>query len=218
VWNGIRGIITGAVNAVVSVIRGINRVVGIVGGAFNQARNAVSGAISGVVSFVRGLPGRVIAALGNIGRTLYEKGRDLIQGFINGIRAMAGNIVSTIKNFIIDKIPGPIKSALGIGSPSRVMAEFGRNIGEGLVVGIEAGGDKVADAMSKLVPVPKAATVRPAFAAVAAKVGESAVVQAATRAAAVAPVTVNVHPREGQSEYEIGRIAAREVAWAAKTS
>ena len=39
------------------------------------------------------------------------------------------------------------------------------------------------------------------------------------RAAAVAaasPVTVNVHPRAGQSEYEIGRVAAREVAWAAK--
>ncbi|HEX6468496.1 MAG TPA: hypothetical protein VF069_05320 [Streptosporangiaceae bacterium] len=30
------------------------------------------------------------------------------------------------------------------------------------------------------------------------------------------PVTVNVHPRPGQSEYEIGRIAAREIAWAAK--
>jgi hypothetical protein len=34
--------------------------------------------------------------------------------------------------------------------------------------------------------------------------------------AAAAPVTVNVHPRAGQSEYEIGRVAAREVAWAAK--
>jgi phage-related protein len=205
------------VNTVVSVIRGVNRIVGIVSGAFNQARNAVSNAISGMVDFVRGLPGKVVGALGNIGRTLYDKGRDLIQGFINGIRDMAGNIVSTIKNFVIDKIPGPIKSALGIGSPSRVMAEFGRNIGEGLVAGIEAGGDKVADAMRQLVPVPKAATVAPAFAAVAANVGESRAVQVA-RAAAVAPVTVNVHPREGQSEYEIGRIAAREVAWAAKTS
>ncbi|HEX2312559.1 MAG TPA: hypothetical protein VHJ17_02430, partial [Thermomonospora sp.] len=31
-----------------------------------------------------------------------------------------------------------------------------------------------------------------------------------------APVTVHVHPRPGQSEYEIGRIAARELAWAGK--
>jgi inorganic pyrophosphatase len=30
------------------------------------------------------------------------------------------------------------------------------------------------------------------------------------------PITVNVHPRAGQSEYEIGRVAAREIAWAAK--
>jgi phage-related protein len=35
-------------------------------------------------------------------------------------------------------------------------------------------------------------------------------------AAAGQPVTVNVYPRPGQSEYEIGRIAAREIAWAAK--
>ena len=29
-------------------------------------------------------------------------------------------------------------------------------------------------------------------------------------------MTVNVYPQAGQSEYEIGRIVARELAWAAK--
>jgi hypothetical protein len=125
--------------------------------------------------------------------------------------------VSTIKNSIVDKIPGPIKDALGISSPSRVMAGFGRNIGEGLTIGIEASGDLVADAMKRLVPVPKAATVTPAFANLATAVGAATVGQA-TRGVTAAPVTVNVHPRQGQSEYEIGRIAAREVAWAAKNS
>lgn len=218
VWNAIRGVINGAVSAVVNTIRGINRVVGIVRDAFNQARSAVGNAISGVIGFVRGLPGQVVGALGNIGRTLYDKGRDLISGFINGIRDMAGRIVGAIKDFILDKIPGPIKRFLGVSSPSRLMADIGVNIGEGLVVGIDASGEMVARAMTRLVPVPNPRTIRPAIANLAtAAVGTVAgPLATAGRVAGAQPVTVNVHPRAGQSEYEIGRIAAREVAWAAK--
>lgn len=36
------------------------------------------------------------------------------------------------------------------------------------------------------------------------------------RPAAGQPITINIHPRREHSEYEIGRIAARELAWAAK--
>jgi phage-related protein len=218
VWNVVVAIITGAVNVIVATIRGIGRIVGIVRDAFNQARSAVGNAISGVVDFVTGLPGRVLGALGNIGRTLYEKGRDLITGFITGIRDMAGNIVSSIKNFILDKIPGPIKSFLGISSPSRLMADIGRDVGGGLVVGIDASGEQVAKAMARLVPVPKSTTIRPAVANLTASVvtGATGPLTTAARATATPPVTVHVHPRAEQSEYEIGRIAAREVAWAAK--
>jgi phage-related protein len=218
VWNVVKAIITGAVNAIVATIKGVSRVVGIVSDAFNQAKSAVGSAISGLVSFVTGLPGRVIGALGNIGRLLYDKGKDLISGFINGIRDMAGSIVSSIKDFILDKIPGPIKSFLGISSPSRLMADIGRNVGDGLVVGIDASGDDVSKAMTRLVPVPKSTTIRPAMANLAASVATSAAGPLATaaRETSASPVTVNVHPRAGQSEYEIGRIAAREVAWAAK--
>jgi phage-related protein len=218
VWNGIRSIISGAVSAVVNTIRGVSRVVGIVRDAFNQARSAVGNAIGGVIDFVRGLPGRVVNTLGNIGRTLYDKGRELIQGFINGIRDMAGRIVSAIKNFILDKIPGPIKRFLGASSPSQLMADIGRNIGEGLAIGIEASGDLVSKAMTRLVPVPRATTIRPAVAALtmAAAATVTGPLATAIRGAGTEPVTVNVYPRAGQSEYEIGRIAAREVAWAAK--
>lgn len=217
VWIVIRAVISGAVTAVVHTIQGIGRVVGIVRDAFNRARSAVGNAISGVVDFVHKLPGRVIATLGNLGQTLYSKGRDLITGFINGIRDMAGHIVSAIKDFIIDKIPGPIQRALGMHSPSRLMAEIGRNIGEGLVVGIDASGDRVSRAMARLIPTPRSATIRPAVAALAtATAAKASAGPAGARDGR--PVTVNVYPRAGQSEQEIGRVAAREIAWAAKRS
>jgi phage-related protein len=218
VWNAIRGVINGAVSTVVNTILGINRVVGIVRDAFNQARSAVGNAVSGVIGFVRGLPGQVVGALGNIGRTLYDKGSDLISGFINGIRDMAGRIVGVIKDSILDKIPGPIKGFLRVSSPSRLMADIGVNIGEGLVVGIEASGEMVARAMTRLVPVPNPRAIRPAIANLATAAVDTVALPLATAGgvAGAQPVTVNVHPRAGQSEYEIGRIAAREVAWSAK--
>jgi phage-related protein len=222
VWSGIRAVVTGAVSAVVRTIQGVQRVYSIVRDAFNRARSAAGDAIRGVIDFVRGLPGRVVGALGNIGRTLYQSGRDLIAGFISGLRDMAGRVVSAIQNFILDKIPGPIKHFLGISSPSRLMAVIGRNIGEGLVVGIDGSRDLVGQAMQRLVPTPRAATIRPTVAGLVqgtlsvALAGSGAAPGIGARAASAAPVSVNVYPQPGQSEYEIGRIAARELAWAAK--
>ena len=221
VWGAVRAVITGAIDTVVSTVRRVGQVHTTMRDAFNRARSAVGDAIGGAVGFVRGLPDRTVTALGNIGRTLYQSGRDLVQGFINGLRDMAGRVVSAIKDSILDKIPGPIKGFLGIGSPSRLMAGIGRNVGEGLVVGIDNSREMVAEAMTNLVPTPRAATIRPALAGLA----RSTVARAAPGAGpvtprpattAAAPVTVNVYPRSGQSEYEIGQVAARELAWAAK--
>jgi hypothetical protein len=215
VINGLRTVIRAGIAYVVNVIRGVSAVVGIVRNAFNGAHSAVTGALNKIVSAVRGLPGRATGALGNMARVLFGPGIALIDGFVNGIRAAAGKVVSVLRNSVIDKIPGPIRNALGISSPSRVMTGIGMNIGEGLAVGIRTSGDMVADAMTRLVPVPKAGAVRPAFANLA----TAAIGATGSRVApAPAPVTVNVHPRAGQSEYEIGRVAAREVAWAAKNS
>jgi phage-related protein len=193
VWNTVRNVITGAVSAVVGTIQRIRQVYTVIRDAFDRAKSAVGDAIRGVVDFVKELPGRALRALGDIKTKLLQSGKDLIQGFINGIRDAAGGVISAIKNFVLDKIAGPIKRFLGIGSPSRLMAEIGLNVGEGLVVGIDDSRDLVARAMEQLVPIP----------------------QAAVRGAA--PATINVYPQPGQSEYEIGRVAARELAWAGKS-
>ncbi|MEV8169630.1 hypothetical protein AB0O70_17045, partial [Microbacterium paraoxydans] len=54
-----------------------------------------------------------------------------------------------------DLIPGPIAKALGIASPSRVMArDVGRWIPAGVARGITSGQGAVEGAMRRLVPVP----------------------------------------------------------------
>ncbi|QUQ62689.1 phage tail protein [Kutzneria sp. CA-103260] len=221
VWTVIKTIISAAVTAVVAIIHGIEAVYTFVRDAFNRVVSAVSGAIGGVISWVSGLPGRVLGAIGDFGSLLFNTGKDLIMGLINGIKNMASHLLDTIKSFIIDHIPGPIKSILGISSPSKLMAGYGQNIGEGLAQGIEGSTGLVNAAMNKLVPAPKPVSAIAGMAGLAQSSltglgGRLAATGGAAAAATAGGVAVNVYPQQGQSEYEIGRIAAREVAWAGK--
>ncbi|MGP5484363.1 tape measure protein [Brachybacterium alimentarium] len=66
--------------------------------AWNGMRTAVSNGIIGVVNYVRGLPGRVLSALGNIGSLLLGSGRALVDGFTQGIKNAFGKAVDAVKN------------------------------------------------------------------------------------------------------------------------
>jgi TP901 family phage tail tape measure protein len=91
-WEAIKKIIQTAVNAVVAIMNGIKKVVDNVRGFFNELKAAADGGTGTLIAFVKGIPGRVLAAIGNLGSLLYNKGRDLVQGLINGIRDMIGNL------------------------------------------------------------------------------------------------------------------------------
>lgn len=99
-WNAITAIIRTAVNAIVAIINGVKAVVDRVRGFFNELKRAAEGGTGSLISFVRGIPGRVIGAIGNLGGMLYNKGRELIQGFINGIRSMLGVVANTARNIV----------------------------------------------------------------------------------------------------------------------
>lgn len=49
--------------------------------------NAVSTGFNNVVSFIRTVPGKISSALGNLGSLLYNAGKNLMQGLLNGITA-----------------------------------------------------------------------------------------------------------------------------------
>jgi phage-related minor tail protein len=160
VWEVILGIVRQAVNAVKAwlkfsglgeaVSRAWDSVVRWIDNAWDRISSAVVGGVNRVIATAKRLPGRVMAAVGNLGKLLYNEGRDLIQGFINGIQAMAGRLVAAIKKFVLDNIPAPVKKALGMASPSKVFADIGGNVVAGLVDGIDGSRGLVDAAMGRL--------------------------------------------------------------------
>jgi phage-related protein len=117
------------------------------------------------IAWVRGLPGRISDAIGNLGNLLVSKGKDVVRGLWNGIKSMGSWLRSTLTSWAKDLVPGPIAKALGIASPSRVMArDVGRWIPAGVVKGIQGGQGAVDRAMRSLVTppaVPQLATAGP---------------------------------------------------------
>ena len=66
---------------------------------------------------------------------------------------MAGRIISAVKDSITNVLPGFVKRALGIRSPSRVFAELGRFTGlgfeEGLTDSLEHAGQSAQSTLDK---------------------------------------------------------------------
>jgi tape measure domain-containing protein len=110
------------------VARGVEAISGIITG--------IVGRIPAVMSLLQSLPGRFAAQLGNIGSLFVGVGRSIVQGIWSGISGMGGWLAGRIKSFI-GGIVGGFLSGLGIGSPSKVMAEMvGKPIAQGIGVGM----------------------------------------------------------------------------------
>lgn len=158
---GIRGIITSGLNTVRGIFTSVfNGVVSFLRGVWSNIVNGVSGMIGNVVRFFGGLLGKITGAIGNAGRALWDVGRQIIQGLIDGIGSMMGAIGRAILSLVPGPIVGVFKSLLGIHSPSRVFRGFGVNIGEGLVLGIQDMHGDVKDAVSDLAGIPANATLQ----------------------------------------------------------
>jgi phage-related protein len=137
--------------------------------ALSSFKTSVVNKANEAISWMRGLPGRISSAIGNLGSLLVDKGRDVVRGLLNGVKSMGGWLRSQLISFAKDMIPGPIADALGIASPSRVMAkDVGRWIPAGLVKGIQGGAGAVDRAMRSLVTTPAVPQLAPAGATVGA--------------------------------------------------
>lgn len=66
--------------------------------AGSQLVSATRQKISDAISWIKGLPGKAKSALGNLGGVLWNAGKSLVRGFIDGIVAMFSNVKSTLGN------------------------------------------------------------------------------------------------------------------------
>ena len=74
-------------------------------------------------------------------------GRNVIQGFINGISAMSNPLRAAVRA-LASQVPDGLKSFLNMGSPSKLTEELGEFTGEGFAIGMENSINKIGN-MSK---------------------------------------------------------------------
>jgi TP901 family phage tail tape measure protein len=155
-WNNIVTWITRIPGRFVSGLSGMARKLwNVAKGAFQDFRDGAADRVTKMVEWVTKIPSRITRGIGSVTDLLYQKGKDIVSGLWSGIQAMGSWLKEKISGFVSSNIPGPIKSVLGIRSPSRFMRdEIGRMIPAGLVEGITAGEGAVEAAMRHLVSAP----------------------------------------------------------------
>lgn len=120
--------------------------------AWQVAASRIRGEVQRVIDWLRGLPGRIRSALGNTGSLLYQAGRNIIQGLINGITSRFSGLRSTISNaagLIRAHLPfSPAKTGPLSGSGNPFYS--GQSIAELLAGGMESRLPVVASASSAL--------------------------------------------------------------------
>lgn len=90
------------------------------------------GMVVAYVKFMSSLPGKILSAIGNVGSLLFNAGKAVIQGLINGIESMIGALTSKLHAItaMFPHIKGPIEKDRVLLRPAGVA------IMEGLISGI----------------------------------------------------------------------------------
>lgn len=159
VWNAIYNVTSTVWNAVYGVISSIlgaiyNFFAPAFSWLYNAGRNIVSGLANGIRSAAGWVWENIKAVADQIGRFfsgaagwLWDVGRAIVSGLVNGIRS-AINWVNDAAGNVADAVKNKLKSVLGIRSPSKVFFEYGININQGLVKGLEKTSKLVEDALT----------------------------------------------------------------------
>lgn len=118
-------LITIVISAVVTSLK-------VIGGAVATFASAISGSFTNAVTFIENLPGKIVSAVGNLGHILFDAGKSVVRGLIDGIKDSLGALKDTLGNvgkFITDhKGPRDVDRQL--------LTPAGHSIIGGLITGI----------------------------------------------------------------------------------
>lgn len=174
VWNALQGVVRQAMNLIrlafeaawatlKTVITAAWGVVGdIVRNAWGNALDGVKIGVTRIISFVSGIDRMIKNAIGNLGSLLYNAGREVIQGLIDGIMSKVdaiGDAMGSVGRTIGRFVPGsPVKEG-----PLRVLNNggAGKKIAEMLAGGIRSGSPVLRGAMGDMTAAAIPAGVAP---------------------------------------------------------
>lgn len=140
--NGARGAVASAggniLNAVVNAIKSMpSKLLSMGKDAISKLGSAIGSGASTIKSKAVSIVNSVIDSFKSLPGKMVDIGKDIINGVISGISAMVGKLYDSIKNALSGLVEKG-KKALGIKSPSRVMAkEIGQHIPTGAAMGID---------------------------------------------------------------------------------
>ena len=147
VWDGIKKIIDTAINSVWNVIQtgweSIKNVVSatlefiksLIQSGWNRVLNIITSIGAFIVSAVKTAFNNAVASARNFISNAYNVGRNLILGFVNGVKNAAGALINAVGGAVQGAIDWA-KGLLGIHSPSRVFRQFGEYTDEGFIIGV----------------------------------------------------------------------------------
>ncbi|WP_159073676.1 hypothetical protein [Streptomyces sp. RTd22] len=124
--------------------------------------SALAGADKGTLSSINSMQSQIDKASTSLGRSgadaLYDSGKNAGKGFLAGLEGQRKSIAKLMLNIAKD-MQRAIRKALGIRSPSTVMAQIGRYATEGLAAGLLDRAPAVDSAMNTVAG--KVSSVRP---------------------------------------------------------
>lgn len=138
-WNSVVTTIGEAVGSAIAYVETLPKKFG---EFFSQAYAAVRDKVISIVEYVKGIPAKIGAALGNVGRMLYDSGAKIINGLIDGIKSRIGQLKESIANAVqqirdhLPFSPAKIGPLSGAGSPDIAGAKVAAMIAAGLDSGL----------------------------------------------------------------------------------
>lgn len=148
IWNTLKdfiGYVADLVNDFITILGGIiDFLTGVFYGDWEKAFNGILDIAKGCINFLKDsieggialILDAVIVIIRNYTTGFSEAGQNIVQGLIDGILSFKDKVVQAITD-ITNSIIEWFKEALGIHSPSTVMAEMGKYIIQGLLNGLK---------------------------------------------------------------------------------
>lgn len=108
VWQGIKEVLGAAVNQLMALMRYAGSVLGALASVagklikdnilkpVGELLSALASKVADIVSWFKALPGKIVAALGDMSTILVNAGKDVIQGFIHGIESKFDDVKNTL--------------------------------------------------------------------------------------------------------------------------